>query len=219
MSAKIIVGYKTQPVSNIEELMPDFKAPANFRDQEKITQDVNAKKQAFLKTGKDAPYTGTFAEVFLLDNRPRKLLQFLPVDGKPSIAVRVRNYLLKTYPDGWSDREYDPRNPPFRLIGFGTRRFLKMLGLELSLPSVARPLPLRMWYSNSEHRDIGEAVLPHDFDKTLTLETVLKRRRPSEPAAAAKWDKSMNGWPGPHHVPEKDVWLAVELAAQIGLLE
>ncbi len=220
MSSIIVVGYRTKASANSAELMPAFKAPSHWKDAAKIEAAVTDKKANFLNNAKNAPYTGTFDSVFFADAGSKKPLRWDASDdtSKPPVSVRVRNYLMKTYPDGWGDKEYDNRNPPFRLVGFNPRCFLKMLGLECSLPSVGKPLPLKMWYSNAEHRDIEEAVLPKDFSDTLDIVSVMKARRPVDPAAREKWDAAMKGWTGPHVDPQKDAVLAVELAAQLGFL-
>lgn len=221
MSAKIIVGYRTRPVSDVEALMPVFKAPAHWKDQQKIDEEIAIKKANYTVMAKDAPYTGTFDQVFLVDPKHEKVLQWDYHEDatKPPVCLRVRNYLMKTYPEGWSEGGYDSRNPPFRVVGFNPRRFLKILGLECSLPAVNKPLPLKMWYSNAEHRDIAEAILPKDFEKVLDLLTVLKQRRPSEGEARKRWDAVLTGWEGPHVYPEKDATLTVELATQLGFLQ
>lgn len=221
MSSIIVVGYRTRPVGNVLELMPAFKAPSHWKDPEKINSSIEEQKQQYLKNAKDAPYTGTFDCVFMLDIGEKKVMQWdyrEPGAGKSPISVAVRNYLTKTYPTGWEDKVYDTRNPPFRVVGFNPRRFLKILGLECSLPSVNKPLPPRMWYNNQEHRDIVEAVLPRDFEKLLDLPTVLKQRRP-DGDARKKWDEKLNGWEGPHQNPEADAWLTVELCKQLGIIE
>lgn len=220
MSVKIIVGYRTRPVAGVEGMMPAFKAPSHWKDEQKIAADIAEKKANYLLTAKDAPYTGTFDSVFVADPKNERGAQFdFHADGsKQPVSVRVRNWLLKHYPTGWGEGEYDTRNPPFRVIGFDPRRFLKILGLECSLPGINKPLPLKMWYSNSEHRDIAEAVLPSDFSKVLDLATVLKQRRPHDGEARKKWDEALEGWTGPHVDPWKDATLATELANQLGFL-
>jgi hypothetical protein len=76
---------------------------------------------------------------------------------------------------------------------------------------------MRMWYNNTEYRDIGEAVLPADYGDVLDLASVLKLRRPFDGEAQKKWDEAMNGWTGPHANAWKDATLAGELVMQLGL--
>jgi len=220
--AKIIIGYRTRPVANLEKVLPEFKAPAHFKDPSKIADDIAYKKESFLVYAKDMPYTGTFDEVFLVDPKHNKVVQWshqaTEEDNKPPVAVRVRNYLVKHYPAAWAnDTHCDRKQPEAIFIGFSMRNFLKMLGLECSTPGINKACPLGLWYSNVDHRDIGEAVLPSDY-KLLTLPYVLKFRRPLDLTAAKHWDELTLDWPGPGVFPERDALITVELATQLGLL-
>lgn len=209
-------------MANLADLLPEFKPPSNYKDKEKIGQYLEERKAQFVALAKDCAYTGTFDSVFLVDSFNKKPLRWDHSDGpgKPPVSVRVRNYILKTYPTGWSATDYNAKDPVARFIGFGTRRFLKLLGLELSLPAINKPLPLRMWFGNAEHRDIGDAICPHDFEKSgLTLEQAVRARRPvNEGEARQAWDAILADWKEPHADPEADAKLAIELAAQLGLL-
>jgi hypothetical protein len=220
MTLKVFVGFRTRPVDNLQELTPAFEPSRNLRDPELIRADLEKKQAHFAAVARDQPYTGTFDEVFLIDGKNRRPLQYLhAADGsKPPVSVRVRDYLLSAYPDAWTWDTHDVRRPTVVFIGFNPRLFLKMLGIECSLPRVGKPCPPRMWYGNSDHRDILEAVLPRDFEKSLTLPVVLKCRRPLDPEDAAKWDALLDGWHGPHVQPERDARLSLELAAQLGFL-
>jgi len=219
-TVKLFVGYRTRVVANVEALAPEPEAPSNYKDRDKIAAFVAEAKKTFFAEAKNQPYTGTFDEVFLVNPSKEGVFQwqFPPPDSKkPPIAVSVRNYLLKNYPDAWAGDIHDSVPPKVVFIGFDMRRFLKMLGLECSLPSVNKPLPPRLWYGNSDHRDIEEAVMPREF-KHLSLKSVLAARRPAGAEAAERWDALVKDWPGPHVSPEKDVLLAVELAAQLGII-
>ncbi len=221
--AKIFIGYRTRLVPGIEKTLPEFKAPANYKDPAKIEADIRERKEAFLAGAKDMPYTGTFDEVYMIDQKNRKPLlyssQASDAGEKPPVAVRVRNYLDKHFPNAWGNDGVIRKGPPKAIvIGFDPRTFLKMLGLECSLPSVGKPCKLGLWYSNTDHRDITEAVLPKDF-KGLTLPYALKFRRPVDGETAKKWDDWMADWPGPGVFPEKDAKIACELAYQLGFLD
>lgn len=228
---KIFVGYKTRLREGADKVLPEFKAPANYKAADKIAQYQEEKKQAFLIDAKNMPYTGTFDEVCIIDPNARdeknpeqkktKALLYKwhpPEDGKPSVAIRVRNYLLKNYPSAWGNDTHGRSKPEVIFVGFDPRTFLKMLGLECTLPGVDKPCPLGMWYSNSDHRDIGEAICPKDF-AGLTLPFALKFRRPADEEDAATWDKFTAGWTGPGENPEADARIAIELATQLGFLD
>jgi hypothetical protein len=216
----LFVGYKTCTIPDVEKFTPEFKAPAHWKDKAKIEAAVTEKREAFQAEAHLQPYTGTFDEVVLIDAKNQKSLRYVrgaADEGKSPVSVRVRNYLLKTYPDAWGNDPCEVKKPSVTFVGFDPRLFLKVLGLECSLPSVGKPVPLRLWYNNSDHRDITEAVLPKDY-KNLDLKTVLKLRRPVEPEAIVKWDALVKDWDGPGKDPAKDAQLSVELALQLGLL-
>lgn len=229
-TAKLFVGYRTRTAEGYEALMPEFRAPSHWKDTAKIAAEVEVRKQAFLAGAKDCPYVGTFDQVFLVDpsNNQAVLWDYRPPgSGKQPISLAVRAYLIKFWKDAWKDDMTTVRNrvPPAAIfVGFDMRTFLKILGLECSMPAVGKPLPLRLWYDNTDHRDIGEAVLPKEF-KQIGLAEVVKARRPmptSDPASLAnlaKWDRATDGWTGPGIDPRKDVDIAVILAAQLGMIK
>jgi hypothetical protein len=220
MTAHIIVGYRTRLVADARALMPDYVAPSNWKDKAKINEYIDGKQQEFLTAALEVPYTATLDQVFLVDTGNGRMIQwdFIADPNKACVSVRVRNYLVNIYGKGWSEKEYKVSDPPFRIIGFNPRRFVKILGLECSMPAIAKPLPLKMWYSNAGHRDIGKAILPKEFRDTLSLDKILRSRRPTSDVARERWDKILEDWKGPHIHPEKDALLTVELATQLGFL-
>lgn len=227
---KLFVGYRTKLRPGAETAVPTFKAPANYKDAAKITAFQEERKAGFMEAAKNMPYTGTFDEVYLIDPQARdekdpekKKFKFLrytwhpPEEGKPPIAVRVRNYLQKWYKWAWAHETVGRRPAEVVFVGFDPRTFLKILGLECSLPEINKPCQLGMWYGNSDHRDIGEAVCPKEFGG-LTLPFALSFRRPQAESEAAYWDAWVKGWTGPGENPEADARIAVELAKQLGFL-
>lgn len=229
---KLFVGYKTRLRPGAEKTVPEFRAPGNYKDQAKIAAFQEEKKAGFLDAAKDMPYTGTFDEVFLIDPQSpderapektkMKALQYRwqpPEEGgtKPPVSVRVRNYLLKHYRHAWANDTNGRRPAEVVFVGFDPRTFLKILGLECTLPAIAKPCPVGMWYGNSDHRDIGEAICPKEF-VGLTLPFALSFRRPVDPEQAVYWDSITKGWTGPGETPEQDARIAIELARQLGFL-
>lgn len=215
---KLIVAYRTRLRPGADKATPEFRAPANYKDQAKIAADVEEKRAAFLADAKNMPYTGTFDEVYIADAEHDGAAQWKhPAEdsGKRPVSVRVRDYLVKHYPGAWADDVVRGR-PAVVFIGFDPRTFLKILGLECSLPGLTRA-PVGLWYGNADHRDIGEAVMPKEF-KGLSLPYVLQQRRPVDPDDAKKWDALVSGWPGPGVRPEDDVAIAITLADQLGFL-
>lgn len=226
---KLFVGYRTRLVEGIEANLPEFKAPANYRDAEKIAQDLAEKKRAFLENAKDYPYVGTIDEIFLLDpylkdgtDAKAKALQWKwhpPEDNKPRPAVRLRNYVTKHYPGAWATDLGVKKQTEVVFVGFDPRTLLKMVGLECSLPDVGKPCPLGMWYGNSDHRDIGKAIVPDEYSKVLSVPYALQFRRPTDPDDATAWDALVKDWTGPGVTPQTDAMLAMEIANQMGFLE
>lgn len=225
MTNKIIVGFRTRavPPALLEPLIPPFQANRSFKDKLKIEADLAEKRERFLANARNMPYTGTFDMVALSDpaNSRVRSWTFAPAeegDTTRPICLAVASWILEAYPDAWTADTHDSRAPRVVFLGFNPRVFLKMLGSECSLPEHGRPLPPKMWYSNSDHRDIGEAIVPSGFPD-LALETALRRRRPVGVEARAKWDKLVDGWTAPHVDPIKDVLLTTELASQLGFLK
>lgn len=223
---KLFVGFKTRLVEGAAH--PEVQVPDHYKDAAKAAAYVAERRAAFAAAALAMPYTATFAEVELVDPNARdekaperskfgapKFVWHPPEAGKLSVAVRVRNYLTKHYKAAWPDEP--GRRPGVVFIGFNVRLFLKILGLECSLPAEGRPCPLGMWYDNPGVRDIGEAVCPREFEG-LTLPYVLARRRPPDPEGGKYWDALTAGWNGPGENVGQDVRIAVELAAQLGII-
>ena len=226
---KLFIGYETKLASTV--VVPEFKPPANYKDVAKIEAYLAEQKASFTVDAANMPYSGTFNEVFIIDPNARddkspektklKALQYKwhpPEEEKSPVSLRVRNYLLKHYPNAWTNDTHNRKPPQVIIVGFDPRVFLKILGIECTLPSIAKPCPLGLWYSNSDHRDIGEAICPRDF-KGLTPELALKYRRPIDKEDGKKWDEITKGWTGPGKNAEQDARIAIELATQLGFLD
>jgi hypothetical protein len=137
------------------------------------------------------PYTATFDKVKLVDIEGQNHKTFSYESRKSNadapVSVGVRDWLLSTFPDAWPHTlvHHAGRTPMF--IGFNPRLFLKILGLECSLPenhtkddegdpvSAYTALPLSMWYGNVDHRDIESAVFADC--KYMTWEAMLRMRQ------------------------------------------
>lgn len=218
--ARIVIGYKTRLVEGADKNLPEFKPPANYKDTGKIAEHLANQRSEFLAVAKDMPYTGTLDEVMLVDPRQEKSVLWkypTPEDNKPPVAIRVKNYLLKHYPEAWSN---DVTRKPTKVVfvGFDIKTFLKILGIECAVPPIAKPCPLNLWYGNSDHRDVTEAVMPKDNCKGMSLPYVLKFWRPNEAEAAKVWDGLLDQWPGPGASATKDAAIACEISRMIGLI-
>jgi len=219
MPQKLIIAYRTRP-AEVEVPMPTFKAPSQYKAQDKIDAYIADKEAAFLASLKDKPYTGTFDEVKIFDTGHEEMVTYkyrAPDSDKPPVCLAIRDWLLKRYPKAWPNSTNFKGLPEAVFIGFNPRLFVKMLGIECSLPenqpmkegerdpSKTNALPLSMWYGQSDYRDIEEAAKPKEFD--LSWEIVLGARGLSFP-----------GWAGPGTDPETDLKIAIELASQLGML-
>src|SRR5688572_22627432 len=107
MTINLCIGYRTRNSENVEELVPNFRAPAHWKDPEKIAAEIELQKQNFIKSAKDVPYTGTFDQVVLLESGGG-LHRWSYVDqerGESPVSVRLRDYLLQTFPLAWDDED------------------------------------------------------------------------------------------------------------------
>lgn len=160
------------------------------------------------------PYTGTFAEVFLADPRHESVNHWIWSEerqsgAKPPIAQSVAGWILKRYPDAWEhDVAARHREVDVLFVGFNPARFLKILGIECSMPPINKPLPIGMWVDGRHCCNIGRLVVPSEHEDAMTLPAVL-RQRGLAPA---------DGWIGPCRDAREDARLAAELATQVGIL-
>jgi len=219
MSMKIFVGYTTStlPDEMLKDLMPEFEGRKGTTDAEKIAQQIKDKQEQWKDEAANQPYTGTFGTVHLLIPDKKVATTYraegrYPFGDKPSVSSQLRATLLKHFPKAWPNEANYRGEHVAIFVGFGMRRFLKMLGTECSLTK--DKLPLAMWYGNSEHRDIQEAVMPKEF-KSLGWKTVFARRREAV-EDKDKYDKLVAGWDGPGTNPERDAMIAMVLASQLG---
>jgi hypothetical protein len=212
----ILVGYRTRLIDGADKLMPAFTPPANYKDHDKIDAYVKNKQQEWRAEAGRCPYVGTFDAVVLVDLGSGLTGQWSykgrkPGGDRPPVCLAVQDWLLQRHPDAWPDELMIPHyQPEVVFLGFDPRCFLKMLGIECSLPGCDSPLPLSMWYGEAAargHRDVEEACIPRECRDKVGWPAVLGRR-----GIAAK-----DGWSGPGVDPAEDVRLVAELAAQLGL--
>lgn len=225
-TAKIFVGYRTRLVQGVEKLTPEFTPPGNYKTPEAIAKWQTEKAEDFKVAAANQPYTGTFDAVVVCDPASERIKEWNfkgrepgNTDGKKAVSLAVRDWILNTYGEAWPNETHPAHNGPPKavFIGFEPKVFLKMIGIECSLPPISKPLPPPMWYSNSDHRDITEAVMPSGF-KNLDWSIVLKTRRPLDEDDAEKYDAVIKDWPGPGINPKQDVHIAVMLATQLGFV-
>jgi len=222
-TARIIVSYSTviADQQQVDALAPEFEAPSNYKDKDKIEKYIAQKKANFASQAAKQPYTGTFEEIMLVDLQKKSVFHASNKDRKSddawTVAESAASWILTNNPGAFDGDILDSRNSNVVFIGFETRLFLKMLGLECTLPDSKVRVPLRLWYNNPNHRDIAEAVMPSDY--VLSWPLVLKLREPVETAGelAEKWEY-LKTWKQPHVNVQHDSLLITELAAQLGFL-
>lgn len=227
MPAKLIIAFKTQLVPDMLPAVDDLSPPANYKTAEAIDKWKRETTDRIAVECSEQPYTATFAEVQIADlvnERKGKWIYRAPdnKEGKQTAALAIRAWLLKEFPNAWPHTTHPNRRVPEAIfVGFNPRLFLKILGTECSLPqnqpkdANGKPdpkklnvLPLSMWYPNTDHRDIEEAVKPKDY-KFLTWQTVLRARGLLP---------EFQDWKGPGIDVTMDLKLATRLAAQMGML-
>lgn len=225
--AKPIVLFVAYRMRRVEEdrlarLKPSFQASRVLKDPAKIAASVQEKEAQFNQQAAFMPYTGTFDEVCICDARTRRTLRWTyrePGGKKPPISVAVSQWLAKYFAGAWTSDVWARREEPkVVFVGFNPRLFLKVLGLECSLPGPHQPAPLSLWYGNSDHRDILEAVCPADYKLLDPLAVIHLRRPPGDSDDALKWDRQVGGWTGPGNDLYADLWLAAEMATQLGFI-
>lgn len=214
----IFVGYRLKEVPYLDDLLAVI--PEGDDDKSKAAAVKARDKVRTCAT--ENLYTCTFDEVFLAIPSVEKARLFKAEGRKAgdSVSSGVRNFLLKLFPQAWPDELFSPRTSPEAIfMGFDPRFFLKLLGLECSMPMHECALPVSMWYGNSDHRDIGEAVMPKTETKQLDWPMVLAARGLGMAADdKARYDAMIKNWPGPGVHPQQDVDIVIELATQLGFL-
>jgi|TARA_B100001540_G_scaffold253530_1_gene230218 DNA polymerase elongation subunit (family B) len=90
---------------DLEQFVPDFEAPKNIKDEEKINKAIDAKRIAWLDKAALSPLTGQIIAIGLLR------------DGKYTILEGRESDIINDFWTYW--RNYDPQ--PF--IGFNIRKF------------------------------------------------------------------------------------------------
>lgn len=241
---KIVVGYRLAAKETLgcplAELQPNFTAPRNYGEKA-AAEYVEKQQAAWSARSSQLLYTGDLDHVVILDEVGEQLqrLEFqrgaVPtVQGKPQtasgagwpLALQIRHFLLAAHPQAWSDNIFTsrPGGPETVFVGFEIKAFLKVLGIECALEGV--PLPLSMWYSNSDHRDIQAAIVPSEWaSEGVGLRTALKLFEDSGAFQGAFQDET--GKPlyeipknyAPCQDARRDAFLALSLAKALGMTD
>lgn len=234
MTQQIFVGYKLKPAVATEvtdalvaKYLATLDVPKTYAAEPKRSEWLEGKKGEWLPSVANAPYIATFEEVVLIAPAMKTTVTYKaegrePGGKKKSVSAAARNFLLELYPNAWSkDTHPASRQVEVAFMGFNPRLFLKILGIECSLPVNNCPLPAAMWYGNTDHRDIEEAVLPTPECRNLSgnWEFIVNARRPkTEGDDLTRYNNIVTGWTGPGVNAKKDALLAVEWANQLGFI-
>lgn len=225
-TSKIIFAWKTVVIPALLPDVNDFEIPGTHKKEDAIVRWREAKAAELPEDCALQPYTSTFTEIRLLcteDGKPLERKRFVDAaesGSAPSavpVSLQFRNWLLRRFPTAWPNELHPDRtSPPAAVfIGFSPRRFLKILGIELSLPRLSpdpehrNNLPLSAWVTNSDHRDLQEIVMPKEDCKSMTWKTVLKARG---------LEHEFPTWAGPGQDIKLDLDMALRLAVQVGVL-
>lgn len=164
------------------------------------------------------PYTHTFEEVQMADLGHKRLVRYRsegrrPGDSKLPISLAVRDWLLDKYPHAWPAGALAPDGPPeFQLIGFSTRLFATILGIECGMPhlgDIDASLPPAFWLTDHWTCDLGRIVRPSPYADHVPWAAVIEKR-------GVRLD--IDNWTGPGDNMESDLTVIAELAAQLGIL-
>jgi hypothetical protein len=221
MPKKIFVGYETV-FSGRSLTEPEFKPKANLKDEAKIAADIEEKREAWHRDLARMPYTAVFKEVRLFDQTTGQVITFKKRGkGRQSAELAIRQWLLKLHPTAWPNTTNPRGVPEVVFVGFHPKLFLKILGIECSLPANQprledgspdpeqnNALPLSLWYGHSDYRDIEEAVWPKDAGGKTLWDIVFDNRGIKRP----------EGWNGPGFNAAEDLKLTLEFAGQLGML-
>lgn len=233
-TAKLIVGYtvRMKPAAMTKGLILPIQADRRLKDPAKceneaekakaqaaIDADVQARTKKFEAEAGFTPYLGTFNRVVIVDLKNKRNGRWnsegrRPFGDKPSMAEVIVQWLLKGYPTAWGGIDEHGKDPVARFLGFRPGGFLDLLGVESTLPESEAVPPPKLWYSNSDHRDIGKAVARGPA-ADLPLKEIINARRPK---ASKEW-KQFDAWTEPHMDADLDAKLCIELAAQLGFLQ
>lgn len=203
---KIVLGYRTRPAEN-RPFSPTFEPPGNYKDPAKIAEWQAQRLAEWPAQVTHYPYLSTFDDVFIVvvgkGLREVGRWAYRAKDsGKQPVCLAMKTFLMKFFEEEWTSG--GGNKPVF--IGFDPRSFLKIWGLECSMPENAQPLPPQVWYGTNQHRDIGDALLPSEY-KGVPLTEVLKWRGIEVP-----------NWKAPGMDPELDARVVMIAAEQLGFL-
>lgn len=218
---QLLVGYTMVKYPGTDEFFGEMRksieAPANYKDPAKIQEYKDKKFQELQEEAFKMPYLGTFGSVHLLDTStpPEPTLhkwsseKRQPFGKDKPLSALIASFLKSKWPDAFEEQfSVEHKVSEIILVGFEIRRFVKMLGLECSMPGIECPLPGILWYGSHAYRDVSEMIIPKDVKLDKFLPFVLKCRGLSV----------KENWKGPCEDAATDLRLTTELLTQLKFL-
>ena len=166
-SEVICVGFSTKHRDNIVELLPTFEHNKGTNVAAKKVEQVQKKTNDFMNGCIDRPWMGELKEVRMY-SAEMGMVRVGQKPGRPIAGVVADRF--ESHYSGYFQADGSFNGPPIRFLGFDIKQFVKLLGAECAEHGAY--LPHEMWYG-SDHRDMGNAVLPATECKNVPLRAAL----------------------------------------------
>lgn len=213
----LFVGWEITPL----DIEPPEGSKPEFKDKGGQNPRTAAEQEAeWLAEFHKSPYGGRLSRAVIMD--PQKAIAQEFKDGKaifrPSKFPKGETVPVALQVAGWLEKHYAKSLPgtlveafgdsrgrdTLSFLGFEPRRFIKHLGIECA--RLKYPARAGLWYANSDHRDMGGAIMPEPFHKQLELAQVLELHGIGRP----DWSPGNNA--------EADAVMALRIALHLGLV-
>lgn len=219
---RVVVGFMPKAIDDVEKLMPDFSKLYDKKSEE-AEGFIASRKKHFLDTAPWHVHTATFSSVCvsstLRDSATMHAEGRAPGTNKPPICQAVRKWIFDRFPHVWKHPKDWPEGhvaPQVLFIGFNVTYFLRLLALECAMPENACPLPMGLWFPG-KCVDLSELFCDQS-PRLVSVEAAIARRLPPGYPDSPIWANSLKDWKGPGYDADKDHYLALDLAAQLGFL-
>lgn len=222
-SRLLLVTYSATSASSetLLQMEPEFKPDGNTKDETLKAAQIAKKRQKWVETSVHRPYTGLLDQVYLGDPTA-KLVKFasgeqseaLPkVKAKkgqssspPSpVELQICEWLESEYRSSWTRNIFDTEpGLPVVLLGFDTRSFLQMVGVECARHG--RPAPIGMWLNGANCREVTSLGCAAPDTKFSAVCQYLGIQLPA-------------GWTTPHVDPQADMSILLQFVSRLRLLD
>lgn len=164
----LIIGYQTEVRTDVaNRFEPTFEPSPRLVNADAIQRDIERQRAKFLATLPRMPYFTTLTRIYVVDLEAEDAHDFRSDDQNLACA-KFAELIRERYAHVWPDT-FRTESPSKPIIGFDIGDFLKLCGLECSLPDVDSPLPLSMWVGNHFHRDVRELICPDAYKIDLAV--------------------------------------------------